>query len=303
MFMLHSLLVIPFPNVHAFMRRDPKRTGRLGSLKDATRRADGTDVGPRDDLLGSLKPTQQLLMRFYHTRGTWGFVLIVTIASVLMSIGVTTVILLASLFLDDSGWALFWVGLATSTVVPLIVAPIISFLLPDLLAALTDSYDRVHRLSIADPLTGVLNRRGFFEALDELLDTREAADIRIGMVDLDEFKHLNDRHGHDVGDRMLVEVAAHIVYEVGLHGVVGRIGGDEFAFAVAGTPSGLDDLTERVVEQCRVVEVAPGMTAGASVRVSTLLSSETVDTALGRADSSLYRSKVRRSQDGLDSAG
>ncbi|MDG2114005.1 MAG: diguanylate cyclase, partial [Actinomycetota bacterium] len=108
---------------------------------------------------------------------------------------------------------------------------------------------------------------------------------------------------HDVGDRMLVEVAAHIVYEVGLHGVVGRIGGDEFAFAVAGTPSGLDDLTERVVEQCRVVEVAPGMTAGASVRVSTLLSSETVDTALGRADSSLYRSKVRRSQDGLDSAG
>jgi diguanylate cyclase (GGDEF)-like protein len=77
-----------------------------------------------------------------------------------------------------------------------------------------------------DSLTGVANRVGLRRALDRL--AHEDAPIAVAFADLDEFKVVNDTHGHAAGDEVLVEVAERLEHTVGPMGTVCRIGGDEF---------------------------------------------------------------------------
>ncbi|MDR7035296.1 MULTISPECIES: GGDEF domain-containing response regulator [Methylobacterium] len=94
---------------------------------------------------------------------------------------------------------------------------------------LTTLQDELIRLAETDPLTGLLNRRAFFARM-------EAAADRVGnhgrmaaiLVDIDHFKRINDEHGHDVGDAAIQAVARLI----GAEGIVGRLGGEEFAVAL-----------------------------------------------------------------------
>lgn len=82
-----------------------------------------------------------------------------------------------------------------------------------------------------DPLTGLLNRRGFEQMVEaHLANVRSTGDRgAVLVVDLDDFKGVNDTLGHDAGDRLLVTVAGRVQDCVGAAGAVGRIGGDEFA--------------------------------------------------------------------------
>jgi diguanylate cyclase (GGDEF)-like protein len=99
--------------------------------------------------------------------------------------------------------------------------------------------DELERLSQRDPLTGLFNRRSFDEALDRQLayTRRYGSGGAVLVIDLDRFKQINDEFGHDVGDEALCRVAEVLDSNlrqsdaVGRHaeGVVGRIGGDEFA--------------------------------------------------------------------------
>ncbi|PVB59530.1 GGDEF-domain containing protein [Labrenzia sp. 011] len=88
------------------------------------------------------------------------------------------------------------------------------------------------RLAYQDPLTGLENRRAFTKALKREL-ARLVADPAMGLavfyIDLDEFKKVNDLGGHDVGDDMLLRVAACLTQSLGEFGTAARIGGDEFA--------------------------------------------------------------------------
>jgi diguanylate cyclase (GGDEF)-like protein/PAS domain S-box-containing protein len=85
-------------------------------------------------------------------------------------------------------------------------------------------------LASIDSLTGLFNRRGFLNALDTMLATRnpDMEAVRLVYIDLDNFKEINDQHGHLAGDDILVQIADRLRRVVGEHGVVGRIGGDEF---------------------------------------------------------------------------
>jgi diguanylate cyclase (GGDEF)-like protein len=80
-----------------------------------------------------------------------------------------------------------------------------------------------------DPLTDVANRRHLQERCAELLTRPEAAPVTLLMIDLDEFKAVNDRHGHRVGDALLVQVAARLGAVLRPDDLLGRLGGDEFA--------------------------------------------------------------------------
>ncbi|TGT11099.1 GGDEF domain-containing protein, partial [Mesorhizobium sp. M8A.F.Ca.ET.213.01.1.1] len=82
-----------------------------------------------------------------------------------------------------------------------------------------------------DPLSGLLNRRGFEERAALLLDQCAKAKFPVAMVlaDLDHFKALNDQHGHAVGDRVIADFAAKLAAAAGARGIAGRIGGEEFA--------------------------------------------------------------------------
>ncbi len=106
----------------------------------------------------------------------------------------------------------------------------------------------VYRQSVTDDLTGLLNRRGFFKrAEQELAAVREAGRSALVLfLDLDGLKELNDREGHEAGDRLLTEAADVLRTTFRDQDVLARIGGDEFAVCVPG----MGDV-DRVVERLR----------------------------------------------------
>lgn len=87
------------------------------------------------------------------------------------------------------------------------------------------------RQALRDPLTEVYNRRGFEKLVQRLLgeSPKPAAFV---MIDLDDFKHFNDRYGHHTGDQVLIQVASVLEQILDRKGVVGRLGGDEFAIFI-----------------------------------------------------------------------
>lgn len=100
-----------------------------------------------------------------------------------------------------------------------------------LLAALRAAHDREQRFARIDYLTGTLNARHFLELADaELARARRYARMfTLAYLDVDNFKEVNDRFGHLVGDRVLQAVALHLQEKLRRTDLVGRMGGDEFA--------------------------------------------------------------------------
>ncbi|HWJ81320.1 MAG TPA: sensor domain-containing diguanylate cyclase [Nocardioides sp.] len=90
------------------------------------------------------------------------------------------------------------------------------------------------RLAREDPLTGVLNRRGFNDAAAAMLERArtDGSSVHVVVMDLDELKSVNDQLGHEFGDQALVAVASAVTEIYGPTAAVGRLGGDEFAVAV-----------------------------------------------------------------------
>jgi len=91
-------------------------------------------------------------------------------------------------------------------------------------------------LARTDAVTGILNRRAFFERLQLSLDLMEREEISFALayIDLDDFKEINDRDGHDEGDRVLRLVAGTLEKSIRHSDVVARLGGDEFALLFYG---------------------------------------------------------------------
>jgi diguanylate cyclase (GGDEF)-like protein len=145
-----------------------------------------------------------------------------------------------------------------------------------------------------DPLTGLLNRRGFDEhASRELAHLgRDGSSIALVIFDLDHFKHINDQWGHIVGDRVLVDVARLLTSEARVIDVAARLGGEEFAVLMPGGHlAGAKAFAERV----RRALAATGCSEVPEVRVSAGITVTTdradVQTMLERADHALYAAK------------
>jgi diguanylate cyclase (GGDEF)-like protein len=98
--------------------------------------------------------------------------------------------------------------------------------------------ERAHGLATRDPLTGLYNRRSLTERLEQAITraNRTGKSLAILFLDLDRFKTINDTLGHDVGDELLVQVAARISGSVRESDVVARLGGDEFVVLMEGLP-------------------------------------------------------------------
>jgi diguanylate cyclase (GGDEF)-like protein len=122
--------------------------------------------------------------------------------------------------------------------------------------------ERQRRMAELDPLTGLLNRRSFDAALQDLFAHRavtdEAGEAALVLFDFDEFKLINDLHGHPAGDAVLRAVA-HAVQEVVRRGDrVARIGGDEFAVLAPGAgPDGVIRLVDALDDAIRSADT-PG---------------------------------------------
>lgn len=97
---------------------------------------------------------------------------------------------------------------------------------------------QARELAERDPLTQCLNRRSGLPALRAACDNadRQGRDLAVLMLDLDNFKQINDVRGHGLGDQVLAEIARRMAQEQGTDGVLARIGGDEFACCIACDP-------------------------------------------------------------------
>ncbi|MEW9807227.1 GGDEF domain-containing protein [Mesorhizobium marinum] len=113
-------------------------------------------------------------------------------------------------------------------------------------AELAAAHSRLEEKSKRDPMTGMLNRETFFQALDR---TRRRSDRgALLIIDADHFKKINDSFGHLTGDDALLEIAAAIRRAVRAGDVLGRIGGEEFGALLVGAT---DDEAARVAERIR----------------------------------------------------
>jgi diguanylate cyclase (GGDEF)-like protein/PAS domain S-box-containing protein len=151
-----------------------------------------------------------------------------------------------------------------------------------------------HRAS-HDPLTDLPNRAALAQRVKALREQRELP-ASLVIVDLDEFKLVNDRFGHLTGDDVLVEVAQRMRAAVRETDLVVRIGGDEFVVLCPATPR---DLAERLARRLldsvrRPMRVGGGgnVTVGCSIGIATAIDDEQVEQLLGWADDAMYEAKA-----------
>ncbi|GHE09212.1 putative bifunctional diguanylate cyclase/phosphodiesterase [Klenkia taihuensis] len=119
--------------------------------------------------------------------------------------------------------------------------------------------------ALHDPLTGLSNRRLFADRLDHALRRRGNRELTVLLCDLDDFKDVNDRLGHAVGDQLLVEVATRLRTVAREGDTVARLGGDEFALLLEDT--GLDGARE-VADRVHEWLAAPVLVDGHTIAVS-----------------------------------
>ncbi|MGW5670275.1 GGDEF domain-containing protein [Micromonospora sp. NPDC003776] len=147
-----------------------------------------------------------------------------------------------------------------------------------------------------DPLTGMLNRAGLHAALTHL---SPAQPLVVALIDLDDFKHVNDTHGHDLGDDLLIAVGNRITDLAALHdGAAARLAGDEYAALL---PARTDDL-ERVADTFATIIAQPvtlpagdgtvTLTVTASVGLALADTTDCLtEVGLHRADIAMYHAK------------
>ncbi|WP_026096840.1 diguanylate cyclase [Ideonella sp. B508-1] len=107
-----------------------------------------------------------------------------------------------------------------------------------------------------DPLTGLLNRRGFEDRMERFVEGRLRRPAALLIIDLDHFKPINDSAGHQAGDAMLQAIARGLNEGVRASDAVGRLGGDEFAVLLEGCPpQWARRLAQKLLERIRAVQV------------------------------------------------
>jgi diguanylate cyclase (GGDEF)-like protein len=162
------------------------------------------------------------------------------------------------------------------------------------LTKLRTSQEQLNRLATHDQLTNVFNARAFAQRLTQELErnSRYPRPLSLLYLDLDNFKVINDSHGHQTGDAVLRLVADAMRTSVRQSDVVGRLGGDEFAVLMPETDAPLADAAaKRLAASLRnVFKGTPSVTASIGV-VSCAATEANTDDLLRRADRAMYDAK------------
>jgi diguanylate cyclase (GGDEF)-like protein len=150
------------------------------------------------------------------------------------------------------------------------------------------------RLAVTDSLTGMFNRRGFFEqALQPCRRAEKGTPLCAIMADIDHFKRINDEHGHDAGDRAIFAVA-HELMSGNWH--AGRLGGEEFALLLEGRNlAEAATIAERLRGRIAALRIPTGedrLSLTCSFGVSEWRAGDSIDPLLKRADMALYAAKL-----------
>jgi diguanylate cyclase (GGDEF)-like protein/putative nucleotidyltransferase with HDIG domain len=165
-------------------------------------------------------------------------------------------------------------------------------------------FEQTQEDSLTDPLTGLPNTRFMFMHLTRELARAERlkAEVALLVMDLDNFKEINDSHGHHVGDRALREVATVLRSGIRPYDICVRYAGDEFIVVLSGC--GADEAERKRVELQRTVdevlfEARPGRRLPLAISVGAAIypqDGDSYEALLATADSRMYRDKQRRKQ-------
>ena len=178
------------------------------------------------------------------------------------------------------------------------------------IARISDHYQNMMRdlnsalqeTSNRDPLTGLLNRRALMEMIKQevLRVSRGGSTFVVAMLDVDHFKSVNDRYGHETGDRALVELAGALGNNLREYDLCGRWGGEEFLVLLPSTqPEDAQRVMDRLVGAVRALAITVGdgvLRLTVSIGMAYHQLGETFSETLSRADQALYLAK----QDGRD---
>jgi diguanylate cyclase (GGDEF)-like protein/PAS domain S-box-containing protein len=157
-----------------------------------------------------------------------------------------------------------------------------------------EAEQQLRQLALYDPLTGLANRAFFHERLKHAIKLRHDEGHATGLlyIDLDDFKGINDRWGHDLGDEVLREIGKRIEHSVRPGDTAARLGGDEFAVVLTEpvTPDDAVGVAERLLAEIgRPLESGPApLYTGASIGIAFGNDDETL---LKEADIAMYRAK------------
>ena len=159
---------------------------------------------------------------------------------------------------------------------------------------LRESRDELQRVANTDALTGLANRHAATRALDERLG-RIPEPLTVMLLDLDEFKRINDSHGHQAGDAVLRDVAVRMRQALPQGALIGRWGGEEFIAILDGTsgrePASVAEAMRAAVEAAPVVFEGKAIPVTTSIGLATAFSTDDIDGLLAEADAALYRAK------------
>ncbi|HRW06610.1 MAG TPA: GGDEF domain-containing protein [Caldilineaceae bacterium] len=155
----------------------------------------------------------------------WFFVLLVTLFATFSSL------ITVAVALRLTGFGSLPITYVIAGVVPLFVMPPVTYVLAQIAYELTCTQEELLRLARTDELTGIFNRRAFFEQGNRMIQHAEFEERPVGLllIDADNFKQVNDSFGHAAGDHALRHLAQTIAAVAKPEDVVARFGGDEFA--------------------------------------------------------------------------
>ncbi|WP_349507999.1 GGDEF domain-containing protein, partial [Agrobacterium pusense] len=161
-----------------------------------------------------------------------------------------------------------------------------------------DTELRLHRLAMTDHLTGVLNRRGLLEEFDRIKKRSHGSSRYVALVlfDIDHFKKINDRYGHQSGDAVLVHFCQIAQRAIGDRGLFVRMGGEEFALvAEVESPSSTVTLAESIRNNLLLSKIT---SRGEPIKVTTsvgiseaMIKDAELNVMMTEADRALYAAK------------
>jgi diguanylate cyclase (GGDEF)-like protein len=198
-----------------------------------------------------------------------------------------------------SDWPTDWrlQALATAAWVSAVIGVIFVGWFVFSLRAIVRLNDMVDRQARTDDLTGLDNRRAFFACAEResARADRQGDDLSLLVLDIDHFKRVNDTHGHRIGDLVLAGVAQVLWRSVGEAGVVGRLGGEEFAVLLPGydlesAQRGAETI-RATVEVCSIATPAGDIPVTVSIGCASVCVGESALAAFHKADDALYAAK------------
>ncbi|MET0930617.1 MAG: sensor domain-containing diguanylate cyclase [Aeromicrobium sp.] len=171
----------------------------------------------------------------------------------------------------------------------------------DRTAALEQANREIHALSVTDPLTGLLNRRGFFDEAERRLEAARIAghDCLVAYIDIDGLKTVNDQLGHRAGDQMIIAVSHALQSVIRSDDLLARLGGDEFCALITPSPHDegviVDRLTRRFDDLNQADDRAFMLGASVGVTRITELPAALIDELVRSSDERMYVEKRSRS--------